>query len=235
MPRISPAREHAVRSRILESALRVFAEKGYHGATIADVVRRSGLSVGAIYTWYAGKDELFLAVCDMTAGEGLGELGARIIRGRSTAERLAIGMGFWLDAMAGLPGEPDMASTLVMQWSRADAEPTIRASLRRRRDRSTAAAEMLVREGIATGELPSWVDASALAGAAITFLDGMLLWRLEQGDEYRREDAERHAFAFVRMLLAAAATTMAPSIPVVAPQPWGMIARDTDHRLPSTA
>jgi len=226
MPRITPAREQAVRTRILDAALRVFAEKGYHGATIADVVRVSGLSVGAIYTWYRGKDELFLAVCDLTAGEGIGELGARIVKGRTTAEKLAIGMGFWLDAMAGLPGEPDMASTLVMQWSRAEVEPTIRASLKRRRDLSTAAAEMLVREGMDVGDLPGWVDAPALAAAAITFLDGMLLWRLEQGDAYRREDAERRSLAFIQMLLAAAAAGEAPAVPVVPARPWGVI----DHQ-----
>jgi AcrR family transcriptional regulator len=225
MPRITAAREQAVRARILESALRVFAEKGYHGATIADVVRASGLSVGAIYTWYSGKEELFLAVCDLTAGEGIGELGARIVRGRNTAERLAIGMGFWLDAMAGVPGEPDMAATLVMQWSRVEAEPAIRTSLKRRRDLSTAAAEMLIREGMATGELPAWADATALAAAAVTFIDGMLLWRLEQGDAYRREDAERRSLAFVRVLLASAAAPEAPAVPVVPARPWSVLAQ----------
>ena len=231
MPRISAAREQAVRARILESALRVFAEKGYHGATISDVVHDSGLSVGAIYTWYRGKDELFLAVCDLSAGEGIGELATRLVRGRTTAEKLAIGMGFWLDALGGVPGEPDMAGSLVMQWSRAEVEPAIRESLRRRRDQSTAAAEMLVREGIARGELPAWVDAPALAAAAITFLDGLILWRIELGDAYRREDAERRALAFVQVLLAAAAAPEPPVVPSVPAEPWGVLSRGaTDRR-----
>ena len=109
MPRVSAAHEQAVRTRIVESALRVFAEKGYHGATIGDVVRDSGLSVGAIYTYFHGKDELFLATCEFSSGEGLGELGNRLVRGRTVAEKLAIAVGFFLDSMVGLPGEPDMA------------------------------------------------------------------------------------------------------------------------------
>ena len=124
MPRVSLAHEQAVRARIVDSALRVFAEKGYHGATIGDVVRDSGLSVGAIYTYFRGKDELFLATCEFSAGEGLGELGNRLVRGRTVAEKLAIAVGFFLDAMAGVPGEPDMAGMLVMQWARAEREPT---------------------------------------------------------------------------------------------------------------
>ena len=48
-------------TRIVAAAVRVFAEKGYHGATMQDVVRESGLSIGAMYTYFKGKDELFLA------------------------------------------------------------------------------------------------------------------------------------------------------------------------------
>ena len=106
MPHVSAAHEQAVRARIVDAALRVFAEKGYHGATIGDVVRDSGLSVGAIYTYFRGKDELFLATCEFSAGVGLGELGNRLVRGRSVADKLAIAVGFFLDAMAGVPASP---------------------------------------------------------------------------------------------------------------------------------
>jgi AcrR family transcriptional regulator len=222
MPRVTAAHEQAVRTRIVESALRMFAEKGYHGATIGDVVRDSGLSVGAIYTHFRGKDELFLATCEVSAGEGLGELGARLARGRSVAEKLAIAVGFFLDSMVGLPGEPSMAGMMVMQWSRAEAEPAVRASLSRRRDQIAGAGELLIREGMVTGELPAWIDASALASAYVTFLDGLLLWRLEQGDAYRREEAERRAAALLRPILAAAASAEAPSVPSVPARPWSI-------------
>jgi AcrR family transcriptional regulator len=223
MPRISPAREQEVRARILSAALRVFADKGYHGATIQDVVRESGLSVGAIYTWYSGKDELFLAACELSAGNGLGELGNRLVRGRTTAERLSIAIGFYLDAMEPVRTEPDMASMLVMQWSRAEAEPAVRAALQRRRDQIVAAGELLIRDGVARGELPAWIDAHALAAAYVTFLDGLLLWRIEVGDAYRRGEAERRALALLAPLLASAVAAEPPDVPVVAPQPWSAV------------
>lgn len=231
MPRITPAHEQAVRTRIIESALRVFAEKGYHGATIADVVRDSGLSVGAIYTYYRGKDELFLATCELSTGQGLGELGSRLVRGRSVGEKLAIAVGFFLDSMVASPDEPELASMLVMQWSRAEAEPFIRASLTRRRDQITAAGELLIREGMERGELPSWIDAPALAAAYVTFLDGLLLWRLEQGDAYRREDAERRALALLRPVLASVAAAEPPAIPHVVPRPWSPDEHGRDIRI----
>jgi AcrR family transcriptional regulator len=231
MPRVSAAHEQAVRARIVESALRVFAEKGYHGATIGDVVRDSGLSVGAIYTYFRGKDELFLATCDFSAGQGLGELGNRLVRGTSVGEKLAIAIAFFLDAMADAPDAPGMANMLVAQWARAEAEPSVRASLSRRRDQLTAAGELLIREGIATGELPSWTDPQALAAAYVTFLDGLLLWSLEQGDAYRRDEAERRALALLRPILAATAEPVAPEIPSVAPQTWSAIEKVSKPRL----
>ena len=231
MPRVSVAHEQAVRARIVESALRVFAEKGYHGATIGDVVRDSGLSVGAIYTYFRGKDELFFATCEYSAGQGLGELGNRLVRGRTVAEKLAIAVGFFLDAMDGVPNEPDMASMLVMQWARAEAEPSLRASLSRRRDQITAAGELLIREGMARGELPPWTDSPALAAAYVTFLDGLLLWRLEQGDAYRRDEAERRALALLRPILASAAAAEAPVVPHVPAETWSITERVAKPRL----
>jgi len=223
MPRVTAAHEQAVRTRIVESALRVFAEKGYHGATIADVVQDSGLSVGAIYTHFRAKDELFLATCELSSGQGLGELGTRLAGGRSAADKLAIALGFFLDALVKAPREPDMASALVMQWSRAEADPAIRASLTRRRDQLQTVGELLLREAMASGELPAWIDAPALAAALVSFLDGLLVWRVEEGEGYRRDVAERRTVALLRPLLAAACAPEGPVLDLPSAQPWSVI------------
>ena len=64
------------------AAVRVFGEKGYHSATIADVVRESGLSVGAIYTYFSGKDELIRLSCDQIAAQGSTSSAERLGRPR---------------------------------------------------------------------------------------------------------------------------------------------------------
>src|SRR5215467_13409091 len=58
MPRVSHEHEQAVRDRIVRAALQVFAERGFHRATMQDIVRQSGLSVGAIYTNFKSKSDL---------------------------------------------------------------------------------------------------------------------------------------------------------------------------------
>lgn len=54
----------ATRDRILQAALQVFAEKGYHRAVVDDIVRASGTSKGAVYHHFPNKEALFLALVD---------------------------------------------------------------------------------------------------------------------------------------------------------------------------
>src|SRR3954453_14200147 len=59
-------RERAERTRddLLEGARGVFAEKGFHGASVEEIAAAAGYSTGAIYSRFAGKHALFLAVLD---------------------------------------------------------------------------------------------------------------------------------------------------------------------------
>ena len=54
----------ATRDRILQAALQVFAEKGYHRAAVDDIVHASGTSKGAVYHHFPNKEALFLALVD---------------------------------------------------------------------------------------------------------------------------------------------------------------------------
>jgi AcrR family transcriptional regulator len=54
----------ATRDKILQAALEVFAEKGYHRALLDDIVRASRTSKGAVYHHFPNKEALFLALVD---------------------------------------------------------------------------------------------------------------------------------------------------------------------------
>ena len=117
MPRVSAAHEQEVRDRIVVAATRVFGTKGYQGATIADVVRESGLSVGAIYTYFSGKDELFRQSCDLISAQGLDELALRLAPATTTAERLTIAIGLYvetIDLYADAPGQISLVQASTM-------------------------------------------------------------------------------------------------------------------------
>ena len=50
--------------QIMEAAMKVFTKKGYSNARMDDIVKESGLSKGAIYHYYEGKKEIFLALIE---------------------------------------------------------------------------------------------------------------------------------------------------------------------------
>jgi TetR/AcrR family transcriptional regulator, fatty acid metabolism regulator protein len=61
--RLAPdAPEPEKRRAILHAAVRVFAEKGYHGCRIADVARAAGVAYGLVYHYFRNKDELLESV-----------------------------------------------------------------------------------------------------------------------------------------------------------------------------
>ena len=50
------------RAELLDAAARVFAERGFHGASVEAVSAAAGFSTGAVYSNFEGKDDLFLAL-----------------------------------------------------------------------------------------------------------------------------------------------------------------------------
>jgi AcrR family transcriptional regulator len=54
-------RDASTRDRLLAAAVEVFVEQGYEGARLQDIARTAGLTTGAIYANFRGKDELLFA------------------------------------------------------------------------------------------------------------------------------------------------------------------------------
>jgi len=63
------ATKAANRAAIVAAARAVFAEMGYGGATVRDVVRRTALASGTFYNYFADKESLFRAVLEESAEE----------------------------------------------------------------------------------------------------------------------------------------------------------------------
>ena len=57
-------RRQQTRARLLDAAGQVFARRGFHAATVDEVAEAAGYTKGAVYSNFASKDELFLALLD---------------------------------------------------------------------------------------------------------------------------------------------------------------------------
>ena len=79
------ARSKATRARLLAAAEKVFAEKGYDGAKLADIAQEAGVSVGAVYFRFKDKDALFLAIAETFIEESRARFGEFMLDGEEYA------------------------------------------------------------------------------------------------------------------------------------------------------
>jgi AcrR family transcriptional regulator len=91
----------ATRDRILDAALSVFAGKGYHRATVDDIVRASGTSKGAVYHHFASKEAVFLALVDDFAARLATAVAAAIAAGHGALGKVEGALTAVLDTFAG--------------------------------------------------------------------------------------------------------------------------------------
>src|SRR3954471_21165998 len=67
MPPTRPAlRERYDRraDEVVAAAARMFAERGFHATSMADLVEATGLTAGGLYHYIGSKDELLVRICD---------------------------------------------------------------------------------------------------------------------------------------------------------------------------
>src|SRR4030043_2044199 len=71
------------RTEILEQAARIFAAKGFHSATVADIANASGFAIGTLYQFFESKEKLYAAVLT----EKLGMMYAEVKKAVEKEER----------------------------------------------------------------------------------------------------------------------------------------------------
>ncbi|MEE4025486.1 TetR/AcrR family transcriptional regulator [Gordonia sp. PKS22-38] len=124
MPKVTEAHRAARRDEILDAAQRVFARDGYRSSSMSAIIRESGLSVGAIYSYFDGKQALFRAVVERTLALRTAEIGgAAGSSPRSPAELVR-------SVLLSMRDKPVM--TMAPQiWAEAAVEPDVRAVVER--------------------------------------------------------------------------------------------------------
>jgi AcrR family transcriptional regulator len=76
------------RRRLLDAAADVFAKRGFATTSLDEIAEEAGFSKGAVYSNFASKEDLFLAVLDEHVGRQMLDIGDRIDRSRTTGEQV---------------------------------------------------------------------------------------------------------------------------------------------------
>lgn len=126
MPKISDARREERRAEIMDAAGRCFARTGFKGTSMADIIAESGMSAGAIYGYFASKQELLEAVAASIIDSRIAEIGSDEdgnLLPRSPRQ-LAIGV---ITGFRGL----DKLPLIVQTWGEGVVDPELRVIVNR--------------------------------------------------------------------------------------------------------
>lgn len=75
---------------ILETARKVFSEKGFRNVTMKDIVEACEISRGGLYLYFSSTDEIFLEVLQMEAQEADDVFSANVGKNATAADILAL-------------------------------------------------------------------------------------------------------------------------------------------------
>jgi AcrR family transcriptional regulator len=156
-------RRAATRRRLLDAATAVVAERGFHAASVDAIAAEAGYSVGAIYSNFGGKDDLFLAVFDEHAAW------FEQVMADATAET---------SAFEALLVEEQQFLVFVSFWSYAVRTPKVRRRLAQRMARFREHIAGLVRQRAEEENRELVADADQIALVALALFRGVALERL---------------------------------------------------------
>lgn len=101
--RVGQERSNRTRLRILDAAMRVFAEKGPDAPVIQDFISAADMSRGTFYNYFNSIEELLIATSKQLEDDLIVSIQAEIESMPSPVERMTFGMLLWLQKAADDP------------------------------------------------------------------------------------------------------------------------------------
>jgi AcrR family transcriptional regulator len=166
----------STKDRIINAAVRIFAQKGYTTATVADIAVDARIGKGTIYQYFASKEDLFFAVFEWyvrqtgaAAQVSISALGGSTIQRLEALNRSIMSM--WAEI-------EDMFS-LTMEFWAASSSSRLRDRFKNafsdmyRQFREVAAS--LIRGGVERDEFRKDINSESVAAALVGAWDALFL------------------------------------------------------------
>ena len=168
MPKVVPEYREQARQRIISGAMKVFAEKGYDGATIGSIAKALGVSQGAIYLYFKNKRELFKAILECG--------GSRLENIAGMAHEAKHPINSFLNSLIdAVGGSKDLSDLFLEFYSEAARDPQLKKIMRKGFDKDRETVENFLKEVKKKGEIGLSADLRALSLGLIGLTYGCLL------------------------------------------------------------
>lgn len=157
------------RKYILDTARKVFVEKGFQSVTMKDIVEACEISRGGLYLYFESTDQILMEVLRMEADETDDVFTERIAQGDTAADILTL---FLKEQKKELLRKKDNLTVAVYEYFFSHKETEQENMLRRQFDAGVMVIEKLIEAGIASGEFYC-EDPKGAAANIMYVLEGM--------------------------------------------------------------
>ena len=156
------AKKDAKRTAMMQAAVQVFAKKGYHAATVRDVVSAAKVAIGTFYFYFPDKETLFLYLYEETSDFLLQTIQQAVTQQQQIDRKVSSGIQAYVNI-----GLYDPAVVQLLLVGGVGAVPSLHEKRALFRSRLTAIWERALEEALAEGKVGQQnvrISAEMLAG-----------------------------------------------------------------------
>jgi AcrR family transcriptional regulator len=182
MPKVTAEHRLARRQQIVAAARHCVAEHGFHKTTMADVIRESDLSAGAVYGYFKSKDEIVAAIADDALGT-IDEVFGQILATEAPLSPVAA-LRMALEHVVQIAERPggDITRVGLQAWAEALHNEAIHATAKEKYGLLRGRFVDIARRAQADGTADPDTDPEYIAQAMFALIPGFILQRLLLGD-----------------------------------------------------
>ena len=188
MPRITDQRRAARRADIVAAARRCFSRDGFHQTSMPDIAAEAGVSTGAPYRYFAGKEEIIVEIAGDAFRTIFEPLERAVVHGQAMtvadlvrASVSRAGEAVVIDAQDDETSVEELLRCAVQAWAELLRNDELRAhanvGFEAMRERMATA----LQHGKATGLVADNLDTDRITRVVMALLHGFVLQRVAFG------------------------------------------------------
>lgn len=171
MPKVSQQHRDARREQILDAARRCFLRDGFHATSMQNLFAEAGLSSGAVYSYFASKDDVIVAIAEENM-RGVTDL-IHDIASQQPSRPVGAVLADIMDLLRAKDAEDGLAKLTAIVWSEALRNPSLAARFADLVTQMRASLTDVIQQS--RGNLPGDIPAEVLATALLSLVPGYSL------------------------------------------------------------
>jgi len=180
--------ERTAKERIIEAALHLFEENGYHAVTVDKIVQRSGTSKGGFYHNFKSKDELLYTIHDTFITYVLDKAKEAYEKYETPAERLYETVKSFV-----MMFDKFRSHVTVFYQESLYLSPEYFLSIKEKRDAYQKNMFSIVQEGIEKGEFRREIPVPIMSMAIFGMINWTYRWYKSEGEYTIEQIANMYA------------------------------------------